>query len=237
MAAVTATNRYLAECVTRFAPDCSQIEVIPFGVDVSHFNRERWVSSADGTVRFCVVKPRMMPLYGYDLAIQAMGEVVEEFNNISLVLVGSGDTEYREELEELVAELRLDSQVNFREQVSYSDMPSIFQHCDVLLQPSRWESFGVVILEAGAMGVPVIASDVGGVSKLLKDGVTGILVPPEDIRALSKAMLKMANDPEFRSQCGENSFQMVRSEYSFASNADDMERLYHRLVTGEHIDQ
>ena len=231
-ALVTATNNFLADIVRGTAPSVARLEIVPFGVDLTRFDRTRWTPSSDGGIRFCLVKPRLMKLYGPDIAIRAFATVAKKSPKASLLLVGSGELSYVEELKTLAKDLRIDNQVIFREKVGYSDVPSIFENADVLLQPSRWESFGVVILEAAAVGVPAIGTDVGGVSELLVDAKAGLLVPPEDPEALADMMLRLAADEELRSRLGQNAYRMVRENYDFHSNADHMERLYMELVKG-----
>ena len=229
-ALVTATNQFLENRVRRLAPKVKRIEVVPFGVDLSRFNRSNWVPPSSDEVRFLSIKPRLLPTYGPDIAIRALATVVREFPNARLTLVGTGETSYVQELKNLVLELGLEEHIVFIEQVAFSEVPSIFAHTDVLVQSSRWESFGVVILEAAAMGVPAIATDVGGVSNLMTNGDTGLIIAPENSDALAAAMLKLAKDKECRLRLGENACRMVTSQYNFRKNADRMETLYHELI-------
>jgi glycosyltransferase involved in cell wall biosynthesis len=196
-ALVTATNQFLADRVRKLAPDAKRIEIIPFGVDLSCFDRSRWVPPRRGVqmnapdviaskakqsprahaqlnaleeVRFLSIKPRLLPTYGPDLAIRALAIVIRDFPSAKLTLVGSGDPAYKKELMDLAEELGISRRMVFLESVAHAEVPSLFAHTDVLVQSSRWESFGVVILEAAAMGVPAIATNVGGVSDIVVTG-------------------------------------------------------------------
>jgi glycosyltransferase involved in cell wall biosynthesis len=229
-ALVTATNQFLENRVRQLATKVKRVEIVPFGVDLLRFHRSNWVPPTSNEVRFLSIKPRLLPTYGPDIAIRALATVVREFPNARLTLVGSGESSYVEELKDLVKELSLEEHIVFIEQVAFSEVPSVFAHTDVLVQSSRWESFGVVILEAAAMGVPAIATDVGGVSNLLVDGETGLIIPPENSDALATAMLKLAKEKECRHRLGENAYRMVTSQYDFRKNADRMETLYHELI-------
>jgi glycosyltransferase involved in cell wall biosynthesis len=229
---VTATNRFLADIVRNSTRHIKRLEIVPFGVDLRRFDRNRWSPAFDGGIRFCLVKPRLMELYGPDIAIRAFAVVAKKFPKASLLLVGSGEPAYITKLQALAKDQGVDKQVAFVERVEYSEMPSIFENADVLLQPSRWESFGVVILEAAAVGIPAIATDVGGVSELLVDAKAGLLVPSGDVNALAEMMLRLAADEELRRRLGQNAHQMVCEHYDFQINADQMERLYMDLVEG-----
>jgi len=234
-ALVTATNQFLENRAKQLTPRIKRVEVVPFGVDLSRFNRSSWIPPSSNVVRFLSIKPRLLHTYGPDIAIRAMAKVVREFPNVRLTLVGSGETTYVQELKNLVHELNLEDHITFIEQVAFSEVPSIIAHTDVLVQSSRWESFGVVILEAAAMGVPAIATDVGGVSNLLVDGDTGLIIAPENSDALAVAMLKLAKDKELRQRLGENAYQLVISQYDFQKNVDCMETLYNELNKGRDL--
>jgi len=232
-ALVTATNQFLENRVRQLAPKVKRVEIVPFGVDLSRFNRSSCVPPSSDEIRFLSIKPRLLSTYGPDIAIRALATVVREFPNARLTLVGSGESSYVQELKDLVKELGLHENITFIEQVAFSEVPSIFAHTDILVQSSRWESFGVVILEASAMGVPAIATDVGGVSNLLTNGDTGLIVPSENVEALATAMLDLATDKELRQRLGENAYRMVISKYDFQKNADRMETLYNELIKGK----
>ena len=94
---------------------------------------------------------------------------------------------------------------------------------DILVNCSRAESFGVVICEASATGLPVIATDVGGVRETLLDGQTGILVPKDDAEALADAMLKLASDPALRQRMGSAGRAFICQRYQWEQCVDKME--------------
>ena len=227
---VTAVNPYLEEKVRELAPKVRKTEIIPFGVDLSRFNRRGWRPGKTGQIRFCFVKLALMPIYGPDIAIKAMSHVVKQFPEATLIIVGDGDERYIKELKDLVNRYRLQESIRFMKRISHERLCRIFEQNDVIIQPSRWESFGVVILEAAAVGLPAIASRVGGVPDLVIDGVTGMTFPNEDYEALAAAMIKLAADPDLRIRFGKNAYDLVRKLYSFDMHAARMEGLYADLV-------
>jgi glycosyltransferase involved in cell wall biosynthesis len=95
--------------------------------------------------------------------------------------------------------------------------------------PSTYEGFGVAALEAQAMEVPVVASDVYGIPDVVEDGVTGILAPPRDVPALARALLSLIRDEEKRRSMGSAGRQFVAGRYSWEENAAQMETLYRAL--------
>ena len=111
------------------------------------------------------------------------------------------------------------------------DMPEIYQACDALVLSSAWEGMPNVVLEAMASKIPVVATNVGGVSEVVRDGHTGFVVPPGDHVALSDAMVRMMALPEdVRRSFGESGYAAVRSEFSIEKVVDQWEDLFKRLL-------
>ncbi len=231
-ALVIATNPFLEDMTRMMAPTVKRIEIIPFGVSLTDFNRENWKAGKPDEVRFCVPKLRLKPLYGQDIAIKALVRVVKHFPRTVLILLGEGDDDYLNELKEMVAKYKLQGNVHFVGRVDGADISRVFDQCDVLLQPSRWDSFGVIILEGAAYCLPTIASCVGGVTDLVLEGITGLTFPPGDDQALAEAMIKLAEDPQYRTMLGNNAYEMVSEFYQFDMHAEQMEVLY-KCLCGE----
>jgi D-inositol-3-phosphate glycosyltransferase len=95
--------------------------------------------------------------------------------------------------------------------------------------PSLYESFGMVALEAMACGAPVVASDVGGLSFIVRDGETGYLVPERDPRALADCLGKLLRDPDLRARLGRRGIEVAR-DYAWRRIADRIESLYASLL-------
>lgn len=103
------------------------------------------------------------------------------------------------------------------------DVPAVLKALDALVLPSRSEAFGMVAAEALAAGVPVVASRVGGIPEVVRDGVDGILVPPRDPAALAAALIALARDPVARRRMGESGAARIAMEFSIDAMADGYE--------------
>jgi glycosyltransferase involved in cell wall biosynthesis len=101
---------------------------------------------------------------------------------------------------------------------------------DIFVVPSFQESFGVAAVEAAAAGLPVVASDVGGLPEVVIDGETGYLVPPADAHTLSQRLAQLIADPSLRRRMGKAGRVLVETHYNWKDNAAQMERLYRSLV-------
>lgn len=104
-------------------------------------------------------------------------------------------------------------------------------HCHALLMPSLHEGLPYTLLEAMALGTPIIASRVGGLAEVLQDGVTALLVPPGDATALARAIVGLHDDPELRRRLGENAQRLQQAHYSLEAMAERYVRVYRELLS------
>jgi phosphatidylinositol alpha-mannosyltransferase len=105
----------------------------------------------------------------------------------------------------------------------------LYKSSDLFVLPSNQESFGIVILEAMASGLPVVASAVGGITNLVKDGQTGLLVPPYNSDILAKAIIKLLGNPELIQKLSEEGKKQVQN-YSWSEIADKTEEIYQEVA-------
>jgi glycosyltransferase involved in cell wall biosynthesis len=147
---------------------------------------------------------------------------------IDVLLAGDGPS--RGDLERLASELRLEGAVRFLGEIPHDEVPAILATIDIFAMPSTWEGFGVSALEASAMELPVVASDIHGIPDVVLDGETGLLVPPADPAALADAIERLARDSSLRRTMGVAGRAYVEREYRWEDNARLMESLYARML-------
>jgi glycosyltransferase involved in cell wall biosynthesis len=164
---------------------------------------------------------RLVPEKGFDVFLRALQRVP----SVAGVLVGDGPE--RADLEQLVDELEL------RERVSLtgwrSDAHALMASFDAVVVPSRSEPLGLVALEAMSWGLPVVASRVGGLAEIVRDGETGFLVPPDDVAALSAA-IERSVDREAGRELGANGLVVARRDFSEDDMARAFEDLYRKVL-------
>jgi len=169
---------------------------------------------------------RFAPQKNHILLVEAFAMALKEYPAMRLWLVGDGLL--RDQVETLVKEKGLERNVTFlgiRE-----DVPKLLSEADVFLLPSEWEGVPLTVLEAMAAGKPVIATAVGGVPELVKDGVSGILVPSRNHGALAKAILCLAKDPDLRQRMGKAGQQRAIEHFDISRTAKGYEALYLKLL-------
>jgi len=150
---------------------------------------------ASGSVPFILAAGRLVPQKGFDLLIRAFGAVTALMGELQLVIAGEGSE--GQNLRDLVMELGLGARVIFPGQVQ--ELSALMTAAVAFVLPSRYEGFPNVLLEALAAGVPCVAADCPGATReILGDGAYGLLVPPEDCRALAAAIVLIATDSDLR---------------------------------------
>jgi len=169
---------------------------------------------------------RLSPVKGVRYFLEAAGRVAEKRGEFRFVIVGEG--ELRRELEEKVKELGLGDKVRFLGFCG-SDAARIMSGLDVFVLSSLNEGMGRVIVEAMALGIPVVATSVGGVPELVRDRVTGLLVPPARADALALAILEAVDKKGATAEMVGRAAAMARS-YTVESMVDKIEELYQELL-------
>lgn len=192
--AITACSKHtLTEAENFFidrggAPFANRSSVIYNGIDFTEFGRVE---------AFYHVKPylfalgRHVPQKGFDVLLRALPHIPE---NYDLLLAGDGPC--RRELEELAASMGIGGRVVFLGRIESETVRSVMKGAAMFVLPSRHEPFGIVNLEAMASGTPIIATAVGGVPEYIKDGVSAIVVAPEDYMAIADAVRSLLKNKE-----------------------------------------
>jgi glycosyltransferase involved in cell wall biosynthesis len=111
------------------------------------------------------------------------------------------------------------------------DVAKILPEADVLVHAARQEPFGRVLLEAAACGVPIVATNVGGTSEMLTDGVHALLVPPDSPQAIADAVLRLAQTPAFASQLGTAASRHVSESFAIEPSARELLSVWQRTIT------
>jgi phosphatidylinositol alpha-1,6-mannosyltransferase len=151
---------------------------------------------------------------GVDTVIEAMPEVLAAFPGVRYVIVGDGDD--RPRLERLAQQIGVQDRVTFTGAVDAAALRGFYEACEIFVMPSRTEGFGIVFLEAMAVGKPVIGGNHGGTPEVWTDGTAGFLVDHGDVRALAGRLKLLLGDSELRSRMGAAGRALVAKNFSFA---------------------
>ncbi len=210
-----------------------KIEVVPLGIDVRRFD-PRGFESSNERQRFDLplkgrivgVLGRLDKLKGQHVLLQAVPEILKRHPQTFFLIAGdetAGASGYREFLRVLSQMLEIERSVKFLPFTE--EVPQLMSTLDVLVLPSFSETYGLVILEAMAMQKPVIATDAGGVPELVRHGKTGLLVRPNDIDAMTKALLRVLDSASLRHRLGRAARAEVLKTFDFDACVDALVEL------------
>ena len=166
---------------------------------------------------------------GHHILLEAIPGILKEVPEAVFVFAGNGPQ--KEALETRIAELGVADNVKMLG--LRNDIPGVLKGLDLFVLPTLQEALGTSILEASAMGKAVVASGVGGVPEAVRDGVTGLLVAPEDPVGIKAAVVRLLKDESLRGEMGLNGRRMVVEGYSIDMMAERMFSLYNELTKGK----
>ncbi|MGB9877886.1 MAG: glycosyltransferase [bacterium] len=165
------------------------------------------------------------------LLIDAFEKALAKEEKLRLILVGNGPL--KDLIQNLIEEKRLKEKVILAGR--RSDIPSCLSDCDIFALSSDSEGFGMAIIEAMAMGKPVIATNVGGIPEIVENGYTGLLVPPRNPQLLAEAILKLAKDEKLREEMGKRGRKKVENEFNMKLTAYKYSLLYEKVSKEKHL--
>lgn len=226
--AVVAVSESFADDVRAFVSGAAPVVVIHNGLDIEHVMEStepgRHPLAQLAGRRYILSVATFEPKKGLDVLIRALALIRRSGNDTALVLVGRV-AEAIPSLRALATELDLDDHVFFVEGVPHAQIGPFFERASAFCLPSRAEPFGIVLLEAGAFRLPVVATRVGGIPEIIEDGESGLLVEPEDPDALAAALTRVLRDDELARRLGERLFERVQSEFSWRRSYSEYRQL------------
>lgn len=241
---VAATQAEYAQLHWLYGADMDKVVVIPPGVNLDRYTPiPQEVAKGNLGVpadhKNILFAGRIEPLKGIDTLLLAIALIQKRnpdvANNLSVNIVGGDpwkDTLDYEmaRLQELRQSLEVTDLVTFLGSKKQADLPDYYAAAEMVVMPSHYESFGLVALEAMAMGTPVIASEVGGLAFLVKDGENGFHVPSRDPEALAERIFTLLTDRGCREQLGRAARQHAQ-KYSWSIIVDKMIGVYQELLS------
>lgn len=203
------------------------IFVIPNGISLSMFDQMSTLYREENK-NIIMWTGRMIEVKGLEYLIQAMKMVVNRYPNSYLMLIGDGPIKHK--LIELATTLSLNENVTFVGNVPNNSVPRYLHHADIFVLPSLSEGLPVSLLEAMAAGKPVIASNVGGISDLIKDGINGFLVESKDAEQIAKKINYLLEHPAERIRMGLESKKLVEENFTWDKIAEKTIEIYRNIL-------
>jgi D-inositol-3-phosphate glycosyltransferase len=237
---VAATERDRAQMVRHYGKH-APIMVIPGGVDLQRFRplprAEARAELGVGASKVILFVGRIQRLKGLEVLLRALHHACGSDTSLDvrlLIVGGLANAECRElreitRLQQLAGRLGVADRVTFVGAVQHERLPLYYASADVTVMPSTYESFGLVAVESLACGTPVIASRVGGLPTIVRDGETGFLVPWRDPRLFAERIVQLLNDDSLRARMGLNGRPSVE-RFGWDNIAAQHLQLYQELL-------
>jgi D-inositol-3-phosphate glycosyltransferase len=239
---IAATIAEVTQLRFLYKANASKLVVIPPGVDVSHF----YPIPADEAKLYVGLKPedrmvlfvgRIERLKGVDTLIQAMsGLHLEEKQRVHLAIIGGDPAASPREmsgemarLQKLCDDLSVGQTVVFLGKRDQDKLPYYYSAAELVVMPSHYESFGMVALEAMACGTPVIASEVGGLAYLVRDGETGFTIPDQEPDMLCEKISWLLNDEHLHAKMSQRAVEYAQ-DYAWEKIAEQIQGVYAGLL-------
>ena len=203
------------------------IEIVPNGADVDVFAHAAPAQLPPG--RRLLFVGRLEPRKGFPVAVRAFASLAERYADLQLVVVGDGDE--RTAVDQLAPAIR--SRVHMMGRVSAEALPTFHKAADIFISPATGsESFGIVLVEAMAAGLPLVASDIAGYREVARDRREGLLVQPSDHDALANGVERLLQSPALAAELGERGRLRARA-FAWDTIIDRLEGVYDGLLIRE----
>jgi len=208
------------------------IDVIPNGINLAMFENLQKGSTYQRLTKkegqnTIIFVGRLHQVKGIKYLIEAMDLVRQKRRDTRLILVGDGPE--KANLAQLVEDRKLERYVTFVGKVSNEKIPEYMIVSDIFVLPSLSEGFGIVILEAMASGLPVIATKVRGIPEIVKEGVNGLLVEPKSPRDLAEKISIFLDDDELKSTIAQNNKEEAK-KYDLEHVVQKLENVYNACI-------
>jgi glycosyltransferase involved in cell wall biosynthesis len=204
-------------------PDGIEMERFEVRIDFQKQRQELGIAPNDLVVGMVA---KLWEGKGHCTLIDATPQIIQEVPNVKFIFVGDGYL--RQDLEKLGLAKGMNDYIIFAG--FRKDIPEITAIFDIAVLASFFEGLGRVLLEAMALGKPVVATNVGGIPEVVQDGLNGFLVPPGDSQALARAIIRLLKDEQLRRKMGDEARKMIDERFSAEKMVEEIQKVYEELL-------
>lgn len=215
--------------VLSIPPD--KIDVIPNGIDFERLEveveegfREKFVAPDEKLILFV---GRLVWEKGVDVLVDSAPYVLQRFPNVKFIVVGKGNIE---EYKERARKMGVEHKFFFTGFLEDEEVAKLYKCADICVYPSRYEPFGIVALEAMAVGIPPVTSDAGGFLETVQSGETGIITRREDPISLAQGIIYLLRNPQRKKEMGEKAKKKATREFRWELSAAQTIALYKKII-------
>ena len=233
---VVVSNAIARHMIEDFGVSRERVVMVPRGVDLNKFTFRKFERKVKNDFVVGIVG-RFSPIKGHLHFVQAMARVARSIPHLKIWIVGDAPASresYKEQIQVMVKRLGLWHCTEFLG--TKKDIPKVLSQLDLLvLATTTHEAFGRVIVEAQASGVPVVATEVGGVVDVVENGKTGLLIPPADPASMAEAVIRLYKDTKLAARLVENAYRNVKRKYNLDLMIKNTLNLYEEALSNFRI--
>lgn len=209
----------------------NRIDVIRCGIDLNKFNPKR-KSKINNRIKILTVS-RLVEKKGIEYLIRAIPVVIKETPDCDLTIVGTGPL--NDSLHKLVHDLKIEGYVQFKGDVSDTELLQYYEKADMFILPCIIADNGdrdgipVAIMEAMAMELPAVSTNVSGIPEIVEEGISGILVSPKDENLIANAIIKLYKDRQLRLEMGKNGRKIIEEKYNIVLESEKLINIFDKM--------
>ncbi len=211
----------------------SKLHVIHVGIPIEQFTDHRPGALRSHEDRTILLIGRQVPEKGHGVLLEAVALLLERGLEVKATLAGDGAA--RADFEGLAERLSIAARVSFPGAVGQDDICALYADASIFCLPSFAEGVPGVLMEAMAMETPVVSTRIAGISELIDDGHTGLLVAPGRADLLADALERLLRDPALRRAMGSAAREKVIREFNTETSAEQLHALFARELSGDHM--
>jgi len=223
---VVAVSERLKKIILEISPQSKNVQVVTNGIDRDWLEHKASASSSQKPLKILFIG-RLSIEKGIEELLRAFLLLSTEHADCELVLVG--ENLMASWLETFLKKNKLQQRVKVTGAIDHSELPAFYKNASIFVLPSHMEGMPTVMFEAMGIGLPVIISDVGGVSEVIKNNVNGLLIKAGDWKDLYLKLKLLINDEKLRARLGAEARKTVDMHYTWDINAGKMQKIYSEL--------
>jgi len=213
-----------------------RVELIPPGIDTEVFEKKysnpfpTWGVKEKNILLFA---GRIAKAKGVDLLIDSFVKIFKKHPDTRLVIIGE-DFGFKKTCQEQAKKLGIENNITWTGKSSREELIGAYQNASVFVFPSRFEAFGIVLLEAGASGCPIVATNGSAIPYIVKPEKTGLLFKPEDSAELAQKVEYLLTNPNFAKELAEKARCRAHTEFAWSQSVAKLRQLYEDLLKKKH---
>lgn len=221
------------KAIVKLGYPAENIVVVPCGVDFNKFNLQvngenirKKLDWQDNHIAVCTRQHR--PVYGMEYLIKSIPHVIKREPTVRFLLIGSGPL--TDDLKQLVNNLKIEKYVKFTGMIPNEELPKYLAASDIYVSSSLSDGTSVCLLEAMALGLPVVVTNVDANLEWITNGENGLVVPKKNPDALAKAICMLLEDDNLRKTFGRRNYKIAKDRASWKEYVKILEEMYHILL-------